>query len=623
MKIYFEKVIIHNFLSYAHSEIDLRDKGYCLVSGINNYLKDNALSNGSGKSSWTSAICWALTGETIQGIKQNIKNINIEENLCYVTLEFKVDNDSYVITRYKEPKPDMKVIINGQDKSGKGIRESEEALAQYLPDLTSNLIASIIILGQGLPCKFSNNTPSGRKEVLEKLSKSDFMIEDLKRRLNARNTVLNDVKRKHEDDILSNESKKSIFDTQLKEANGKYEELLKPRDFETELKSVEENIKELETLIKARKKTLKESVDTLAQLNTSLQEVLNEKTAKIEEDNAEFNDFNKQYLARKYEFEANIRSLEAEIKKLDAITDICPTCHQKIPGAKKPDTTAEKAKLEQLKLDLKELNEKKFAPAYESHVKQINEINEEYKQKIENLNSQIRTRTSDNQREDGNIKIKDNELFSLNQKKAQIELNKENHLKEIKTTHDLIVSLTSKIEKLNNDIQTSKQEKDITENHLNIISQLMTLTKRDFRGFLLSNIISYIDMKAKEYALEIFENNELEFKLDGNNIDITYCNKMFESLSGGEKQKVDLIIQFAIRDMMSQYLDFSSNILVLDEITDNLDAIGCNNVLNLISTKLNDIESIFIISHHAGELAIPSDSEMVVVKDRNGISSIK
>lgn len=51
MTLYFKKLIIHNFLSYAHTELDLTNKGYCLVSGINQYAKDNALSNGSGKSS--------------------------------------------------------------------------------------------------------------------------------------------------------------------------------------------------------------------------------------------------------------------------------------------------------------------------------------------------------------------------------------------------------------------------------------------------------------------------------------------------------------------------------------------------------------------------------------------
>ena len=46
----FNKVILHNFGSYSHSEVNLSGKGFCLVSGKNNYKKDNALSNGSGKS---------------------------------------------------------------------------------------------------------------------------------------------------------------------------------------------------------------------------------------------------------------------------------------------------------------------------------------------------------------------------------------------------------------------------------------------------------------------------------------------------------------------------------------------------------------------------------------------
>ena len=48
-----------------------------------------------------------------------------------------------------------------------------------------------------------------------------------------------------------------------------------------------------------------------------------------------------------------------------------------------------------------------------------------------------------------------------------------------------------------------------------------------------------------------------------------------------------------------------------------------NNVLNLISTRLNDIESMFIISHHADTLEIPYDCEMVIIKDQYGISKVK
>ena len=150
-----------------------------------------------------------------------------------------------------------------------------------------------------------------------------------------------------------------------------------------------------------------------------------------------------------------------------------------------------------------------------------------------------------------------------------------------------------------------------------------TLIKRDFRGFLLVNIIDYINIKAKEYALDVFGNDNLDFTLDGNNINISYNGKAFENLSGGEKQRVDLIIQFAIRNMMQQYLNFSSNILILDEIFDQLDTNGCSNILNLISEKLTDIESIFIISHRAGELEIPYDSELIITKDSSGVSTIK
>ena len=87
-------------------------------------------------------------------------------------------------------------------------------------------------------------------------------------------------------------------------------------------------------------------------------------------------------------------------------------------------------------------------------------------------------------------------------------------------------------------------------------------------------------MKAKDYASKIFNTDEIDFKLDGNNIDITFCNKEYENLSGGEKQRVDLITQFAIRDMLSKHLNFSSNIIFLDEITDNLDADSCDKVIN-------------------------------------------
>lgn len=539
-----------------------------------------------------------------------------------MTLEFKVNNEDYVVTRYKEPKPDLKFSINGVDKSGKGIRESEAILAEYIPDLTSNLIASIIILGQGLPGKFSNNTPSGRKEVLEKLSKSDFMIQDLKNRLTTRTNVLNDSKRKLEDSILSDSSKRSVFISQLATTEDKLKALLNPHDFETELVKINKNISESEHSLNERKNLLKSNTEVVNQLNESLRNILNEKTLKIEEENTDFNEFKTSYLNKKYSLSADIKTLEQEITRLKSITDICPTCGQKIPGAKKPDTSEKEKTLTQLRetLNTTETIYKKNLNEYEQAIAGISAT---YQNSITSLNNDIKDQTTKNSLEDSQIKLLENTLFELKRNRDRIELEKHTYLTELENTKTAIVNLKNTINELDKTIEANNHEKQTVESHLNILNQMFTLIKRDFRGFLLSHVISFIDSKSKEYAKDIFGSDELEFKLDGNDIDIIWCNKMFESLSGGEKQKVDLIIQFAIRDMMSKYLNFSSNILILDEITDNLDSIGCNNVLNLISNKLNDVESIFIISHHTSELQIPCDCQMIVVKDRNGISSIR
>ena len=74
--------------------------------------------------------------------------------------------------------------------------------------------------------------------------------------------------------------------------------------------------------------------------------------------------------------------------------------------------------------------------------------------------------------------------------------------------------------------------------------------------------------------------------------------------------------------MMQEYTGFNSNIIVLDEILDNLDSKGCDEVINFITNRLSDIESIFIISHHADSLNISNDSTVKVIKNSQGVSYI-
>jgi DNA repair exonuclease SbcCD ATPase subunit len=627
MNIKFEKVILHNFLSFGDGEIFLSERGYCTVKGVNNYHKDSALSNGSGKSSIWSAISYALTGETIQGLKSNIVNINGKDG-CFVTLLFTVDSTKYEVTRYKDYSSigtDLKISIDGKDVSGKGVRESQQLLEQYLPDLTTELLGSVIILGQGLPHKFSNHSPSGRKEVLEKLSKSDFMIQDIKDRIERRSSALASTKRSIEDNILNYTSQLSVYNQQLIKVNESLEKSRVAIDFDG---LINKKNQELEK-ITIRHTNYQGRLDSFNKRLNYLNEVLitesNSKSDFISQKTKERYDYLGPLKEKQSQLTSLIQSLGNEISKLKEVTDICPTCGQKIPGALKPDTSEK----DRLYLD--------YHAQRDSITNQINayneqidkEVNDQTKQKEEEIkrikDEIVKVKSEINTIQYGpidNIQSLVESKLRLSSELYSLQSDKKNYLENQINLQEKLAEISFHVDSLKKSLEESTKSKDDIIKHIEVINKMNTLVKRDFRGFLLSNVIDFIDSKSKEYSKEVFGTSELDFKLDGNNINISYCGKSFENLSGGEKQRVDLIIQFAVRDMMSQYLSFTSNILVLDEIFDGLDIMGTTNVLNLISKKLNDVESIFIISHNES-LEIPYDDILTVTKDENGVSRVR
>ena len=148
MHIEFRELTLHNFMSFGDAHLSFRDDGFIRVTGINENPDDNATSNGAGKSSLWEALVWALTGETIRGTSQ-IENLQGEDG-TYVEIEFSIDKVPYKIIRaknHKKLKTSLQIFIDGKDCSGKGIRDSEKLLTEYLPD--------IIIRKQVLYCLWS------------------------------------------------------------------------------------------------------------------------------------------------------------------------------------------------------------------------------------------------------------------------------------------------------------------------------------------------------------------------------------------------------------------------------------------------------------------------------------
>ena len=615
MKIKFEELLLHNFMSFEDMCFSFDSSCYTLIKGQNNNPDDSASSNGSGKSSLWEAIVWCLTGDTIRGTK-DIVRYGSEDGAC-VSLTFTVDNDRFLVARYKDPSK-LKVVINGQEKSGKGIRDTEIILKKILPEVTTELLGSVIILGQGMPKRFTNNTPSGRKELLEELSKSNFMLEDLKERVTNRiSNVQSEISALQTNTLVG---KKEVLEQVIKHNQLNIENLSDEEELSVHLKESKESLDSITKELEKIDIDLTALSFSINLTQNSVDGYKEEIQRRKEEVKSSFQDKIIEHEKEKAILHADISSLKKEIARLKSITDICPTCGQKLIGIQKPDTTDKE-------IDLRDL-EYKFDVLCESGDILNKELQEELTKIDELIKPHLDKELSDlsdrkNQQQE-TIKRKEEEVQKKDQayKKVCYFENELNNLDKNKASYiSAIEDAEKQIKEVDEKILYSNKRAEELNLHLDVLKKMNTLLTRDFRGYLLKNIIEYINQKSKEYSKEVFDSGIIEFALDGNNISISFNGREYENLSSGERQKVDIVVQFALRDMLCKFSNFSSNILVLDEIFDGLDVVGCERVIKLLSTKLNDVDSVYIVTHRS-DLAIPVDREITIVKNEKGISTI-
>lgn len=620
MLIKFKHIIVEGFQSIGRIELDLADRGFTLVSGVNNCPSDNAQSNGAGKSTCFNAISYALTGETIQGVSKNLVNINTTTGLL-VDLTFDIDGHTLEVIRTKDHEKfgtSLKLVIDGVDRSGKGIRDTDKILADYVPELNGELLGAVIIIGQGMPQRFTGNTPSGRKEVLEKLSKSDYMIEDIKSRLTNRKIKLSSDIKEIDMKISTLNGKLSVLERQLSTSKEQLSSLEMPD---------QSKIEETEASLEKVRSKISEITEEANTTRNKLTDLTQEQTSLRGEQAAEDREIENKYKAEldslqksKYELSARISSMKSEIVKLEKVVDVCPTCGQKLPNVHKVDTTKNREELKEvesflanIELQIKELSsriveeKKALAERYSNRTREvINQINSTK----EDLASINKTLTEYQKEETYKVSVL-----------AELKALQKSYYDRVKELENNIQQTESDIDKTKQEVVYNNLEREEANNRLGAITSMLTLATRDFRGFLLTNVINYLNNRAKSYCMDIFGTENVNLCLEGNNLNVTYNDKMYENLSGGEQKKVDIIIQLSIRDMLTQFSSFSSNILVLDETFEALDYVGCQKVVDVITKRLSDIESVFIITHRSN-LSLPADSTITIIKDSNGVSNL-
>lgn len=601
MRLEIQKIILKNYMSYVESEYTFDTKGFTQVIGINNTSEDNTKNNGSGKTSCFNAISWCLFGITPSGIK-DVQNI-FNDNPCEVTLDFNLDGKQIQITRGKRPTK-LEIIVNGNNVSGKGIRDTEKIVESYLGNLTPEVLNAVIILGQGLPHRLTNHTPSGRKELLEKLSQSDYMIEDLKTKVSNRENQLKQIKRDYEDTILVSKTNLNRCEQDIQLNQSKLNELIN-----LDISTLQQELSQLDdTTLKNRSKDIKEQLEELNQLRAENVE----KIAKLIEEKPILIDITQEN-NRLVELRTLLLSKQNELKNIENIKTTCPTCQQNLPHAHKPDTT----NLKQEILSIIEQG-KKQKEIVERLIEQNKQIQTKFDKEVE-TKQQILKQERNKIIEKSEPLVKEEEqinqkISQMNIRKATLTLQIENHENELKTITSLIENNNKSIKELTNTLDKTETELTITEQSIQVVTKMQTLLKRDFRGILLQNVLNYLQTRFDNYAEKVFNNKGLKLELNGTNLDISLNKKVYESLSGGEKTKVDIIVQLSIRDLLINQFQFYSNIIVIDEVTDFLDEQGAEYVYQLF-TDLG-VEQTYIISHRK-DFTFPVDNQLTIIKENN------
>ena len=581
INITFDNIDIHNFQSIGEAKLSLNQRGIVTVVGVNNY-EANASSNGSGKSSIFCALFWCIYGKTPEGISDPSNRYT--SGNCQVSLSFDVDGAHYTISR-EVNKSTQRVAIyrDGSDISPRNKRDSDTYIRDSIIKLSSELFLSLIYLSQGFASRLSSLPPAARKDRLEAItSTSENMALFDTQFKNYYNTVFEDRQNhcRHDAEIAG---KCSVLTDSIDKWQSDINAISNQTDF------FEYRDKRYTTL-------------DMESLSVELQELVksdNEYQIKI----AQLQPERSAQLQTKLHITSNLQSEESKKRQLvssieSLSTDnVCPTCGSHLNADKRAELESNyKEQLIQCEAVIAQLSQESIT--VEEALKAIDQESQNVTANRRALSDKISAiryildnipkPLDDNSKElQANIDSYRCQLDDL--KLQQLDINK------------LIVTL---------------------DNKLAVLQHCRQLISKQFRSYMLDSTVAFLNSRLAAYSAMLFSNESdvVRMGADSVKLDIFCGDAIYDSLSGGERRKVDLAVMLAQRDLSGHLAGMSCNILILDEVLESLDESATQVCLSLLEQQSQNVDSMFIISHN--NYALPVDSTIVVTKGADHIASV-
>ena len=330
-----------------------------------------------------------------------------------------------------------------------------------------------------------------------------------------------------------------------------------------------------------------------------------------------------------------ISRLNNEIEKIKN-SDTCPTCGRKYDNFNEEylqntiNELKQKQKEEQEKI---EVNNKEIAEKQQLLDEKVIEGKEirarldeydnkisQFKQELDNMETVKRNLNNEKQQINNNIKDLQSQIEILRNKKDQILKIEVGNKEEFEK---MLSDLDIEIEAIK--VESSIAEKTYNDNNdlVEVVKDSIKLVTKEFRTYLLQNSLQYLNKLLNFYSSHLFSNEQdvIEINGDDTKLDIKLGNATYESLSGGEKTRVNIALLLAQKSLASIVGNIRCNLIVLDEVLGYCDSQAENNIIDLITKELEDLESVYMVSHK--EIPIGYDKQLVIIKDKQGLSRIR
>lgn len=633
------RVIIDNFLTIQHAEIELDSRGLLLIQGEN---KDDtsADSNGAGKSSIADAICWGLYGVTARGVSTDAVVNKTAKKDCKVEVWLSDGTDEWRIVRHRKDSTNKNATLVYQKhptpgtmpiELHKGTERETQEVVNGIVGCSLDVFQAAVYAGQEKMPDLPAMTDKQLKLMIEEAAGTEVLA---KAHQIARDKLNEALKAQASLDTLmaSHAVQHTAAVSRLSD------ETVKHADYEAQRKP-----------------------NAKAELNKvfPLQHKILELGGKI--DAEELKDRGKELLAIAAQFAA-IRTEQDQWKKL---SDVATQCEKDVSTATAVARIEKNAYIAAQEA-LKTIEDKVGQPcdecgkAYCEHdIEAARKLRQSDVEKAkaravaaaEQLKKALAAReAAQDAAKTFGEKMTDASALAARQRTLQAELDAVSNMKAEKARLESEVEkcktaagvwlkndnpytsskalMEKTLKELEDKINKAHHAKKEIEEKVALLQDAVSVYgPAGVRAHILDTVTPYLNDRTSHYLSSLADDNihavwntlttnakgEVKEKFQ---IEVTNDKgaESFDGLSGGEKRKVRLACAMALQDMVASRATKPINIFIADEVDHALDESGLERLMTVMNEKAKERGTVLVISHNS--LSDWIDEVITVTKEK-------